>query len=140
MNKTIIICCLLVACMTSMADEIPTPEEEIFLETSYNSDGEDPEGDDPTVVDYDDPDQTTPVNRPRVPMRAPRAFLSNHSLFLSYCNGFSLEVMNPATSQVVYTDFIPAGFTECQLPATLHGEFVVRLTYGRWSFTGWITL
>lgn len=49
MNKTIIICCLLVACMTSMADEIPTPEEEIFLETSYNSDGEDPEGDDPTV-------------------------------------------------------------------------------------------
>ena len=33
MNKTIIICCLLVACMTSMADEIPTPEEEIFLET-----------------------------------------------------------------------------------------------------------
>jgi hypothetical protein len=101
----------------------------IFLQTIYE-------------VGYIDPAQMG-GQKPKAPMRAPEVYQEDHTLTFSYNNGFTLELVDASMGDgdsVVYSADIPEGVLTWQLPATLSGNYTIRLRYGNWTFVGEIEL
>jgi len=76
-------------------------------------------------------------------MRAPEVYQEDHTLSFSYNNGFTLELVDPSMGDegtIVYTAVIPADVLTWQFPATLSGDYTLRLVYGNWAFVGEIEL
>jgi len=95
-----------------------------------------------TISGYDNPVPTFP-HKPKAPMRAPEVYQEDHTLSFSYNNGFTLELVDPSMGDegtIVYTAVIPADVLTWQFPATLSGDYTLRLVYGNWAFVGEIEL
>ena len=92
---------------------------------------------------YDNPYEDNGIHRPKVPMHAPEVYLEDHTLSFSYNNGYTLELIDTSMGDegtVVYTAAIPEDVLTWQLPATLSGNYTLRLIYGNWAFVGEIEL
>lgn len=95
-----------------------------------------------TISGYDNPVPTFP-HKPKVPMHTPEVYLEDHTLSFSYNNGYTLELVDPTMGDegtVVYSTVIPEEITTWQLPATLSGDYILRLVYGNWAFVGEIEM
>ena len=93
-------------------------------------------------VGYDDPMPTTP-NKPKAPMHAPEVYLEGHTLNFSYNIGYTLELIDTSMGDegtIIYTAVIPEDVLTWQFPATLSGDYTLRLVYGNWAFVGEIEL
>ena len=95
-----------------------------------------------TISGYDNPVPTFP-HKPKVPMHTPEVYLEEYTLSFSYNNGYTLELVDPSMGDegtLIYTANIPEGVLTWQLPATLSGNYTIRLRYGNWTFVGEIEL
>jgi len=95
-----------------------------------------------TIYGYDNPVPTFP-HKPKAPMHAPEVYLEDHTLSFSYNNGYTLELIDTSMGDegtVVYTAVIPEDVLTWQLPATLSGNYTLRLIFGNWAFVGEIEL
>ena len=73
----------------------------------------------------------------------PEVYLEGHTLSFSYNNGYTLELVEiseDGDEVTAYTAMIPEGVMTWQLPATLSGDYTLRLVYGNWAFVGEIEL
>ena len=124
----------MMATVFSVANDVvtnPNSGTQVFLQTIFVC-----------PVDYDDPMPTTP-NKPKAPMHAPEVYLEGHTLSFSYNNGYTLELIEiseDGDEVTAYTAMIPEGVMTWQLPATLSGDYTLRLVYGNWAFVGEIEL
>lgn len=123
---------LMMATVFSFANDVVTNHQSgtrIYLQTIYE-------------VGYIDPAQMG-GQKPKAPMRAPEVYQEDHTLTFSYNNGFTLELVDASMGDedsVVYSADIPEGVLTWQLPATLSGNYTIRLRYGNWTFVGEVEL
>lgn len=133
-RKVLLVIGLMMATVFSVANDVvtnPNSGTQVFLQTIFVC-----------PVGYDDPMPTTP-NKPKAPMHAPELYLEDHTLSLSYNNGYTLELVEiseDGDEVTAYTAMIPEGVMTWQLPATLNGDYTLRLVYGNWAFVGEIEL
>ena len=95
-----------------------------------------------TISGYDNPVPTFP-HKPKVPMHTPEVYLEEYTLSFSYNNGYTLELVDPSMGDegtIVYTAVIPEDVLTWQLPATLSGNYTLRLIFGNWAFVGEIEM
>lgn len=95
-----------------------------------------------TISGYDNPVPTFP-HKPKVPMHTPEVYLEEYTLSFSYNNGYTLELVDPSMGDegtIVYTAVIPEDVLTWQLPATLSGNYTLRLIFGNWAFIGEIEM
>ena len=125
---------LMMATVFSVANDVvtnPNSGTQVFLQTIFVC-----------PVGYENPMPTTP-HRPKAPMHAPEVYLEGHTLSFSYNNGYTLELVEiseDGDEVTAYTAMIPEGVMTWQLPATLSGDYTLRLVYGNWAFVGEIEL
>ena len=133
-RKVLLVIGLMMATVFSVANDVvtnPNSGTQVFLQTIFVC-----------PVGYDDPMPTTP-NKPKAPMHAPEVYLEGHTLSFSYNNGYTLELVEiseDGDEVTAYTEMIPEGVMTWQLPATLNGDYTLRLVYGNWAFVGEIEL
>lgn len=132
-RKVLMVISLLVATVICFANVTNRSlETRIFLQAFFES-----------HANYDNPSDDSNTTRPKAPMRAPEVYIEDHTLTFSYNNGFTLELVDPTMGDegtVVYSTVIPEEITTWQLPATLSGDYILRLVYGNWAFVGEIEL
>lgn len=134
-RKVLLVIGLMMATVFSVANDVVTNHQsgtQVFLQTIYSC-----------PVNYDDPSEYSATIRPKAPMHAPEVYLEDHTLSFSYNNGFTLELVDFSMGDegtVVYTAAIPEGVLTWQLPATLSGDYALRLVHGNWAFVGEIEL
>ena len=133
-RKVLLVIGLMMATVFSVANDVvtnPNSGTQVFLQTIFVC-----------PVGYENPMPTTP-HRPKAPMHAPEVYLEGHTLSFSYNNGYTLELVEiseDGDEVTAYTEMIPAGVMTWQLPATLSGDYTLRLVYGNWAFVGDIEL
>ena len=131
-RKVLLVIGLMMATVFSFANDVVTNYQlgtRIFLQTIFE-------------VGYIDPAQIG-GHKPKAPMHAPTVYLEDHTLSFSYNNGYTLELVDPTMGDegtVVYSTVIPEEITTWQLPATLSGDYILRLVYGNWAFVGEIEM
>lgn len=79
----------------------------------------------------------------RTPIRVPEIYLDRSTGTLYFdnpCYECSLELVIPGTDTAVYSYIIPDGDDTVQLPATLTGEYELKITRGNYVFVGEIEL
>ena len=70
-------------------------------------------------------------------------WMSVYLFDFSYNNGYTLELIDASMGDegtVVYTAVIPEDVLTWQLPATLSGNYTLRLIFGNWAFVGEIEM
>ena len=133
-RKLLFVIGLMMVTVFSVANEVVTNYHsgtQVYLQTIYV-----------WPVGYEDPMPTTP-NKPKAPMHAPEVYLEDHTLSFSYNNGYTLELVDTSMGDegtIIYTAVIPEDVLTWQLPATLSGDYTLRLVYGNWAFVGDIEL
>ena len=133
-RKILFVIGLMMATISSIANDVVTNTNfgrQVFLHSIY------------TPVGYDDPYEDGAIRRPKSPMHAPEVYLDDHTLSFSYNNGYTLELIDASMGDegtVVYTAVIPEDVLTWQLPATLSGNYTLRLIFGNWSFVGEIEM
>lgn len=133
-RKVLLVVGLMMATVFSVANDVvtnPNSGTQVFLQTIFVC-----------PVGYDDPMPTTP-NKPKAPMHAPEVYLEGHTLSFSYNNGYTLELIEiseDGDEVTAYTAMIPEGVMTWHFPATLSGDYTLRLVYGNWAFVGEIEL
>lgn len=133
-RKLLFVIGLMMVTVFSVANEVVTNYHsgtQVYLQTIYV-----------WPVGYEDPMPTTP-NKPKAPMHAPEVYLEDHTLSFSYNNGYTLELIDASMGDegtVVYTAVIPEDVLTWQLPATLSGDYTLRLIFGNWAFVGEIEM
>ena len=133
-RKVLLVIGLMMATVFSVANDVvtnPNSGTQVFLQTIFVC-----------PVGYENPMPTTP-HRPKAPMHAPEVYLEGHTLSFSYNNGYTLELVEiseDGDEVTAYTEMIPEGVMTWQLPATLSGDYTLRLVYGNWAFVGDIEL
>lgn len=133
-RKVLLVVGLMMATVFSVANDVvtnPNSGTQVFLQTIFVC-----------PVGYDDPMPTTP-NKPKAPMHAPEVYLEDHTLSFSYNNGYTLELIDTSMGDegtIIYTAVIPEDVLTWQFPATLSGDYTLRLVYGNWAFVGEIEL
>lgn len=133
-RKVLFVIGLMMATVFSFANDAVTNHKsgtQVFLQTIFVC-----------PVGYENPMPTTP-HRPKTPMRAPEVYLEGNTLSFSYNNGYTLELIDTSMGDegtVVYTAAIPEDVLTWQLPATLSGNYTLRLIFGNWAFVGEIEM
>ena len=134
-RKILLVIGLMMATVSSIANDVVTTNNYsgnwIFLQTIY------------VHVSYDHPYDDGSIHRPKAPMRAPEVYLDDHTLSFSYNNRYTLELIDTSMGDegtVVYTAAIPEDVLTWQLPATLSGNYTLRLIFGNWAFVGEIEM
>ena len=133
-RKILFVIGLMMATISSIANDVVTNTNfgrQVFLHSIY------------TPVGYDDPYEDGAIRRPKSPMHAPEVYLDDHTLSFSYNNGYTLELVDTSMGDeetVVYTAAIPEDVLTWQLPATLSGNYTLRLIFGNWAFVGEIEM
>lgn len=133
-RKVLLVVGLMMATVFSVANDVvtnPNSGKQVFLQTIFVC-----------PVGYENPMPTTP-HRPKAPMHAPEVYLEGHTLSFSYNNGYTLELIDTSMGDegtIIYTAVIPEDVLTWQFPATLSGDYTLRLVYGNWAFVGEIEL
>lgn len=79
-------------------------------------------------------------DRPRSPVRPPKASLSGHTLYILTSHAdYNLQLLS-FDGTVVFETFIPSPVNEVQLPANLTGDYELQLQTQRFIFTGEVEL
>ena len=134
-RKVLLVIGLMMATVFSVANDVvtnPNSGTQVFLQTIFVC-----------PVGYENPYEDNGIHRPKAPMHAPEVYLEGHTLSFSYNNGYTLELVEiseDGDEVTAYTAMIPEGVMTWQLPATLNGDYTLRLVYGNWAFVGEIEL
>ena len=134
-RKVLLVIGLMMATVFSFANDVvtnPNSGTQVFLQTIFVC-----------PVGYENPYEDNGIHRPKAPMHAPEVYLEGHTLSFSYNNGYTLELIDTSMGDegtIIYTAVIPEDVLTWQFPATLSGDYTLRLVYGNWAFVGDIEL
>lgn len=73
----------------------------------------------------------------RAPARKPTAYLEGNTIsFPAFASDCTFEVVDAATEEVVFSRYVSASETSCQLLAELIGEYIIRFVFEQYVLEG----